>query len=584
MKAKRLITFLLALCLIASFFVGTLPQAYAAEKSQGLGTVSLGKGMENKTAPVYDKPNGKSFTSLKHGTQVSILDQVKDENGNQWYKIRYTPKVEGYMPKSQISFDNPNSTSTTAKVGFVNEKVTSNLRVRSKPSEKDFKTIELLYAGDKVTILSTETIDGIKWYKIRTEKGNEGWCKSEYITQGSTKKEPSSSNSPSYSKLKKETIVEKGTIISWAQIYTSIDPKKVLHSKSFIGGEGVSLSEPITDSKGNQYYYFEFGKLTGYIDKDKAIRVSEEEFHGRPLSVDASKKGTVNKLVTSNLMVRSSPSEKDFTVLDRLYCGDQVSIIQITTINQVKWYRILTEGGIEGWVKAQYVNEGSNKTHQNNSTAPSSTRIPSTKGKTSYLAANSAYNNVRTPAGDIVKGIPAGTLFRCYGKCDYDPDRVWIDLDGDKIIDGSIIRGSVCKVNIDTVIVSISEQKLYVLRNYKVIFTARCITGNKGTKDTNLGVQAFIELKPGTWMTGTKPNGDPYKTWTDFWMQFNDCEEAIHNSTKRKDSDYTPYTYDGNGSYGCVNVNYDTAKTLYNNYAYMGEQVIVTMSTSSLFR
>lgn len=584
MKAKRLISFMLALCLIASFFVGALPQAYAAEKSLGLGTVSLGKGKEDKTAPVYDKPNGKSFTSLKHGTQVSILDQVKDENGNQWYKIRYTPEVEGYMPKSIISFDNPNSTSTTAKIGFVNEKVTSNLLVRTKPSEKDFKTIERLYAGDKVTIISTETIDGIKWYKIRTEKGNEGWCKSEYITQGSSKKEPSSSNSPSSSKLKKETIGEKGTIISWAQIYTSISPKKVPSSKSFTGGEGVFLSELITDSKGLQYYYFEFGKLTGYIDKDNALRVSEEEFHGRPGSIDTSKKGTVNEMVTSHLMVRSSPSEKDFTVLDRLYCGDQVSIIQTTTINKVKWYRILTEDGIEGWAKAQYVDESSNKKQQNNSTTPSSTHIPSTKGKTSYLAANSAYNNVRTPSGDLVKGIQPGTLFRCYGKCDYDMGRVWIDLNGDKKIDGSILAGSVCKVNIDSVIVSISEQKLYVLRNYDVVFSASCITGNKGTKDTNLGVQSFIELKPGTWMTGIRPNGNKYCTWTDFWMQFNTDEEAIHNSLRRKPSDYTPYTYDGDGSYGCVNVTYNTAKTLYNKYAFLDEQVIVTMSTSSIFR
>lgn len=360
--AKRLISFLMALCLIASFFVGTLPQAYAAEKSQGLGTVSLGKGKENETAPVYDKPNGKSFTSLKHGTQVSILDQVKDENGNQWYKIRYTPKVEGYMPKSQISFDNLNSTSTTAKVGFVNEKVTSNLRVRSKPSEKDFKTIERLYAGDKVTILSTETIDRIKWYKIRTEKGNEGWGKSEYITQGSSKKEPSSSNSPSSSKLKKETIGEEGTIISWAQIYTSIDPKKVPHTKSFTGGEGVFLSELITDSKGNQYYSFSFGTLKGFIKRDNAIRVSEQEFHGRPGSIDTSRKGTVNKKVTSNLLVRSEPSDSNYKTLDRLRCGDQVSIIQTTTILGIKWYRILTKNGTEGWCKSQYIDEGSNTT------------------------------------------------------------------------------------------------------------------------------------------------------------------------------------------------------------------------------
>lgn len=369
MKAKRLISFLLALCLIASFFVGALPQAYAAETSLGFGTVNLGKGNEKETTLVYDKPNGKSFTSLKHGTQVSILDQVKDENGNQWYKIRYTPKVEGYMPKSKISFDNPSSTSTTAKVGFVNEKVTSCLLVRSDPSDINYRILERLYCGDQVTIINSQTIKNVKWYKIRTKSGKEGWCKSEYITQGSSKKEPSSSNSPSSSKLKKETIEEKGSIISRAQIYTSIAPRKVPHSKSFTGGEGVFLSELITDSKGNQYYYFEFGKLAGYIDKDNAIRVSEEEFHGRPVSIDTTKKGTVNKKVTSNLLVRSDPSDDNYKTLERLRCGDQVSIIQSTTIKGVKWFRIITKNGTEGWCKAEYIDECSNKTEQNNSTS-----------------------------------------------------------------------------------------------------------------------------------------------------------------------------------------------------------------------
>lgn len=575
-QRKRILALLLALCLFASF-LGTLPRASATEASLGIGTVDIGQ--PGKTTPIYDKPNGTPTHWLKDGTDVSILVMEKGKNGELWYKVEYTTDVVGYIQSTNISTTvTPSTTSPTGKVGIVNKKVTSSLLVRSKPATKGYKILERLSPGDKVTVIGTEISDGIKYDIVLTEKGNKGWCTSGYINTGAT------SSSPNSSELPGEIIGEYGNIIARSTIYKydreteSMIPSSV----SFVGGERVEIKKLFTDKNGDKFYLVQFGNLINYVRKDNALRDSEKEFHGRPGSIDSSKKGTVNSLVTSNLMVRSKPSEKDYTVLARLYCGDQVSIIQTTTISRVKWFRVLTEDGIEGWVKAQYINEGTSQ--QNNTTAPSSSGIPSTKGKSSYLAANSAYNNVRTPDNKIVQGIEAGTLFHCYGKCDYDPNRVWIDLNNDGRIDGSIIRGGVRKVNIDAVIVSIPEQKVYVLRNYKIVFSARCITGNKGTKDTNLGVQAFIELKPGTFMEGTKPNGEEYRTWTDFWMQFNDCEEAIHNSRRRNPSDYTPYTYDGDGSYGCVNVTYDTAEILYNTYAYMGEQVIVTMSTSKIFK
>ena len=583
-KRKRKIAFLLAICLFASF-LGTLPRASATEASLGIGTVDLGQSSKT-TAAIYDKPNGTPTHWLKDDTEVSILGMERGENGELWYKVRYIPEVVGYIQASRLSTNvtltppsSPGTNSSKAKVGTVNKKVTSCLLVRSKASNKGYTTLERLYPGDKVTVIGTKISDGVNYDIVLTEKGKQGYCTSGYITTSTPS--PSHNND---SEFPGEPLSEYGHIIAKCPIFTYNPSTKSMIRSSviFLGGEGVKIEKIYSDKNGDQFYLVKFGTLIKYVPKNDVLLDREKDFNGRPDAIDMSKKGTVNNQVTSNLMVRSAPTEEDFQVLDRLYCGDVVSIIDTTTINKIKWFRVITVRGIEGWVKAQYINEGTSQ--QNNTTAPSSSGIPSTKGKSSYLAANSAYNNVRTPDNKIVLGIEAGTLFHCYGKCDYDPNRVWIDLDDDGRIDGSIISGGVRKVNIDSVVVSIPEQKVYVLRNYKVVFSARCITGNKGTKDTNLGVQAFIELKPGTIMKGTKTNGEEYATETDFWMQFNDCEEAIHNSRRRDPSDYTPYTYDGDGSYGCVNVTYDTAEILYNTYAYMGEQVIVTMSTSKIFK
>jgi hypothetical protein len=52
------------------------------------------------------------------------------------------------------------------------------LNVKIKIYIEPKKSINFLYAkkNQKIIILGKKTIDGIKWSKIRTESGDEGWC------------------------------------------------------------------------------------------------------------------------------------------------------------------------------------------------------------------------------------------------------------------------------------------------------------------------------------------------------------------------------------------------------------------------
>lgn len=369
-QRKRLLALLLALCLFASF-LGTLPRAYATEESLGIGTVDIGQ--PGKTTPIYDKPNGTPTHWLKDGTDVSILGMEKGKNGEWWYKVRYTPDVVGYIQATRLSTNvtpntpsTPSTTSPTGKVGIVNEKVTSSLLVRSKPATKGYKILERLSPGDKVTVIGTEISDGIKYDIVLTEKGNKGWCTSGYISTSAPTSSPSSSDLPG------EIIGENGHIICRCSIY-KYDPtteSMIPISVIFLGGEEITVEKIFTDKHGDQFYLVKFGTRINYVRKNNAIRDSEEEFHGRPLSVDTSKKGIVNTKVKSCLLQRSHPSETEFTVLGKLHCGDEVTIIQTTTIDDVKWHRLPTEDGQDSWVKAMYIDITSSPQDQSDATSP----------------------------------------------------------------------------------------------------------------------------------------------------------------------------------------------------------------------
>lgn len=348
-KRKRKIALLLAICLFASF-LGTLPRASAAEASLGIGTVDLGQSSKT-TAAIHDKPDGTATHYLKDGTDVSILGIETGKKGELWYKVEYTPDVVGYIPSTNISTtvtpSTPSTTSPTGTVGTVNENVTNGLLVRSEPSKKHFKILESLFPGDKVTLIGTEKSEGILWDIVLTEKGEQGWCTSGYIDTNAP------SSSPSNSELPGDDVYEMGIVVGRTPIYTYENGCMIPISAIFIGGEEVYLIKQV-GCNGELFYEIDFGKLEKhYIPSLSVVRNSEKNFHGRPY-IDTYK-GTVNGLVHSCLLVRSAPSETDFEILDRLYCGNEVAVMDHTFIGGVKWYRLFRGNAPDGWVKAMYI-------------------------------------------------------------------------------------------------------------------------------------------------------------------------------------------------------------------------------------
>lgn len=111
--------------------------------------------------------------------------------------------------------------------------------------------------------------------------------------------------------------------------------------------------------------------------------------------------------------------------------------------------------------------------------------------------------------------------------------------------------------------VDISSQHIWFYKNGTLIVDSDCVTGDasKGY-DTEIGIFPLAYKESPSVLTGQNANGNDYATQVSFWMPFFEGE-GLHDATWR--SAFGGDIYKTNGSHGCVNLPYDTAKSIYDN-------------------
>lgn len=113
--------------------------------------------------------------------------------------------------------------------------------------------------------------------------------------------------------------------------------------------------------------------------------------------------------------------------------------------------------------------------------------------------------------------------------------------------------------------VDISDQELNLYKDNESILCSSVVTGKTSTP-TNLG---YFDID---WMTtDTYLKGADYCTHVDYWMPF-DGGIGLHDAPWR--DSFGGDIYIDNGSHGCVNLDYNTASTIYD-YVEPGSRVLV---------
>lgn len=108
--------------------------------------------------------------------------------------------------------------------------------------------------------------------------------------------------------------------------------------------------------------------------------------------------------------------------------------------------------------------------------------------------------------------------------------------------------------------IDITEQMVYVFRDGKQVFSSKCVTGMPPTEDriTRTGVWYIKEKMPEKLLVG-----EDYRTPSKFWVRIMWTGTGYHYLERSDWANWSPTLYLTKGSHGCINLQYDDAKTLY---------------------
>jgi hypothetical protein len=111
--------------------------------------------------------------------------------------------------------------------------------------------------------------------------------------------------------------------------------------------------------------------------------------------------------------------------------------------------------------------------------------------------------------------------------------------------------------------VSIKDQRMWLYKEGKMIFTTHVVTGKKSAgKDTLPGVWYILYKRTPYTLTGTSAE-NPYSIDVNYWAPFTNSGQGFHDASWR--SNWRSNAYLNAGSNGCINVPPGVMKTVYEN-------------------
>ena len=112
--------------------------------------------------------------------------------------------------------------------------------------------------------------------------------------------------------------------------------------------------------------------------------------------------------------------------------------------------------------------------------------------------------------------------------------------------------------------ISIAEQRMWIYRDGKQVFTTDVVTGNHNTgEDTLKGVWYVLYKRSPYVLEGSRVGGSAYAIEVNYWVPFTNSGQGFHDASWR--SNWSKNAYISNGSGGCVNVSPSVMKQVYDN-------------------
>jgi len=299
---------------------------------EGFGYISLST---QKSYGVREAPrkNSKTLFHLGNGTGVTLLEEVHSTDGA-WYKIRYTKEQVGYIDADYIRVtkapkNSSGTTSTNYKWGVVVNLTNTYLAVRSAAttSKNGYNELDKLYNGDVVEVLEVKE----NWVKVKTAKGEQGWCTAKYIMLTNTKPTTTPETTPT-TKYKYGVVKVK---ISSSLLVRSKPSTNATTITKIYTGDVVEVLE----IKSDFIKVRTSTKKEGWCTAKYLVLTNTKPFWGQVFNV------------SSYLNLREVPSN-NCESLGKVYNNQIVLVIN----KSGNYYQVQNAGGEVGWSTASYIN------------------------------------------------------------------------------------------------------------------------------------------------------------------------------------------------------------------------------------
>lgn len=277
-----------------------------------------------------------SVGKLYNGDKVEILEQ-KVVGATTWGRIE-----EGWISMDYVVLDTaeePEETPEETPEEDANTDITgtvtaSSLLIRTGPGTS-YDVAGSLKKGASVTITETKEVGSTTWGKI-----SKGWISMTYVSLSSGS---DSSNSSSGSDSSDNSNSSSSSGSTSAGVTGTVDAEGSLRIRS---GPGSSYSvvgyvadgEKVTITETKVVGATTWGKITkGWISLDY-------------VDLDGSLESVADiRTVTASCLKVRKDAGTGYSVVDYLYSGDKVEILETKTVNGTQWGRIAT-----GWISLEY--------------------------------------------------------------------------------------------------------------------------------------------------------------------------------------------------------------------------------------
>ncbi|WP_374717667.1 L,D-transpeptidase [Neobacillus sp.] len=112
--------------------------------------------------------------------------------------------------------------------------------------------------------------------------------------------------------------------------------------------------------------------------------------------------------------------------------------------------------------------------------------------------------------------------------------------------------------------VSISEQRIWLYKNGKMVLTTNVVTGRHDTgEDTSKGVWYILYKRSPYVLKGSRAGSSAYEIEVNYWAPFTNSGQGFHDASWRTNWSSNAYLTAGSG--GCVNVQPNIMKQVYDN-------------------